>query len=60
MKWREHPDGPFSRWGRSARLTKRVREEYLVNFDRNATTSGCSGSDGMHLLSSPHRKNRAA
>ena len=29
--------GQFSRWGRGARLTRRVREEYPVYFDRNAT-----------------------
>ena len=34
---------------RGARLTRRVREEYLVYFDRNATQNGAkrSGSDGM-------------
>ena len=39
--------------GRGARLTRRVREEYLVYFDRNATMSGtkCSGSAGMHRRS---------
>ena len=31
--------GQFSRWGRGARLTRRVREEYRVYFDRNATQS---------------------
>ena len=41
--------GQFSRWGRGARLTRRVREEYLVYFDRNATMSGAKrrGSAGM-------------
>ena len=39
----------FSRWGRGARLTRRVREEYRVYFDRNATMSGAQrrGSAGM-------------
>ena len=38
--------GQFSRWGRGARLTRRVREEpppgelARVYFDRNATMSG--------------------
>ena len=34
---------------RGARLTRRVREEYLVSFDRNATMSGAKrrGSAGM-------------
>ena len=32
--------GQFSRWGRGARLTRRVREEYRVYSDRNATMSG--------------------
>ena len=32
--------GQFSRWGRGARLTRRVRKEYRVYFDRNATMSG--------------------
>ncbi len=38
--------GQFSRWGRGARLTRRVREEpppgelARVHFDRNATMSG--------------------
>ncbi len=36
--------GQFSRWGRGARLTRRVREEYLVYFDRNATQSAASAS----------------
>ncbi len=42
--------GQFSRWGRGARPTRRVREEYLVYFDRNATKNGAkrSGSGGMH------------
>ena len=31
--------GQFSRWGRGARLTRRVREEYRVYFDRNAERS---------------------
>ena len=41
--------GQFSRWGRGARLTRRVREEYRVYFDRNATMSGARrrGSGGM-------------
>ena len=41
--------GQFSRWGRGARLTRRVREEYRVYFDRNATMSGAKrrGSAGM-------------
>ena len=62
IKWRERRDGQFSRWGRVARLTRRVREEYLVYFDRNATMSGtkCSGSGGMHRPPSPHRENWAA
>ena len=41
---------PRERRGRGgARLTRRVREEYLVYFDRNATTSGAQrrGSAGM-------------
>ncbi len=38
---------------RGARLTRRVREEYLVYFDRNATMSGAKrrGSAGMHRRS---------
>ena len=38
---------------RGARLTRRVREEYLVYFDRNATQNGAkrSGSAGMHRRS---------
>ncbi len=42
--------GQFSRWGRGARPTRRVREEYRVYFDRNATKNGAkrSGSGGMH------------
>ena len=54
--------GQFSRWGRGARLTRRVREEYRVYFDRNATQNGAkrSGSAGMHRRSSPHRENWAA
>ena len=41
--------GQFSRWGRGARLTRRVREEYRVYFDRNATQNAAkrSGSAGM-------------
>ena len=53
--------GQFSRWGRGARLTRRVREEpppgelARVYFDRNATQSGATrqfsrwggGSGGM-------------
>ena len=41
--------GQFSRWGRGARPTRRVREEYRVYFDRNATKNGAkrSGSGGM-------------
>ena len=47
--------GQFSRWGRGARLTRRVREEpppgelARVYFDRNATMSGAKrrGSAGM-------------
>ena len=41
--------GQFSRWGRGARLTRRVREEYRVYFDRNATQSAAKrrGSGGM-------------
>ena len=38
IKWRERRDG------RGARLTRRVREEYLVYFDRNATMSGTKWS----------------
>ena len=36
--------------GRGARLTRRVREEYRVYFDRNATQSPAKrgGSGGMH------------
>ena len=47
---------------RGARLTRRVREEYLVYFDRNATQSAAKrrGSGGMHRRSSPHRENWAA
>ena len=54
--------GQFSRWGRGARLTRRVREEYRVYFDRNATQSAAKrrGSGGMHRRSSPHRENWAA
>ena len=54
--------GQFSRWGRGARPTRRVREEYLVYFDRNATQNGAkrSGSGGMHRRPSPHRENWAA
>ena len=56
MKWRER------RGGRGARLTRRMREEYRVYFDRNATQSGTkwSGSAGMHRSPSPHRENWAA
>ncbi len=38
---------------RGARLTRRVREEYRVYFDRNATMSGAKrrGSAGMHRRS---------
>ena len=41
--------GQSSRWGRGARLTRRVREEYPVYFDRNATQNAAkrSGSAGM-------------
>ena len=41
--------GQSSWWGRGARLTRRVREEYRVYFDRNATQNGAkrSGSAGM-------------
>ncbi len=41
--------GQFSRWGRGARLTRRVREEYRVYSDRNATQNAAkrSGSAGM-------------
>ena len=41
------------------RLTRRVREEYLVYSDRNATMSGAKrgGSAGMDRRSSPHRQN---
>ena len=44
------------------RLTRRVREEYLVYFDRNATMSGAKrrGSAGMDRRPSPHRENWAA
>ena len=51
--------GQFSRWGRGARLTRRVREEpppgelARVYFDRNATQSAAKrrGSGGMHRRS---------
>ena len=36
--------GQFSRWGRGARLTRRVREEYRVYFDRNATQNAAKRS----------------
>ena len=54
--------GQSSRWGRGARLTRRVREEYRVYFDRNATQNAAkrSGSAGMDRRSSPHRENWAA
>ncbi len=60
--------GQSSRWGRGARLTRRVREEpppgelARVYFDRNATKNGAkrSGSGGMHRRPSPHRENWAA
>ena len=35
--------GQSSRWGRGARLTRRVREEYPVYFDRNARRTQRSG-----------------
>ena len=54
--------GQSSRWGRGARLTRRVREEYPVYFDRNATQNAAkrSGSAGMDRRPSPHRENWAA
>ncbi len=60
--------GQFSRWGRDARLTRRVREEpppgelARVYSDRNATMSGAQrrGSAGMDRRPSPHRENWAA
>ena len=66
--------GQFSRWGRGARLTRRVREEpppgelARVYFDRNATQNAAkrSGSAGAPTgrtgdrRSSPHRENWAA
>ena len=60
--------GQFSRWGRGARLTRRVREEpppgelARVYSDRNATMSGAKrrGSAGMDRRPSPHRENWAA
>ena len=60
--------GQFSRWGRAARLTRRVTEEpppgelARVYFDRNATMSGAKrrGQAGMDRRPSPHRENWAA
>ena len=50
--------GPTGRTaGRGARLTRRVREEYLVYFDRNATMRAAkrSVSGGMHRPSNAAR-----
>ncbi len=41
---RERRGRQFSRWGRGARLTRRVREEYRVYSDRNATQNGAKRS----------------
>ena len=49
-------EATVARYRAGARLTRRVREEYLVYFDRNATVSGTKcqfsrwggGSDGKH------------